>query len=58
MMNEKQAEQLLKTIGISSGIVVAIFIIVTISLMYKNYLEIQKLRLQITALKGNVKIGD
>lgn len=50
-MNDKQIKDVLTAIGISSSVILIIFVVIGISMFYKNYLETRKLKLQIAFLQ-------
>lgn len=50
-MTEKQIKDVLTAIGISSSVVILVIMIGAAFMFYKNYLETQKLKLQISFLQ-------
>lgn len=53
-MDQQQIKDLLRAIGISSGIVIFVLIIGAVFLFYRNFLEAEKLKLEITLLQKEV----
>lgn len=53
-MTEQQIKSILKAIGVGSSIILGVLIVAAIFLMYKNYLETKKLKLQIIFLQKTI----
>lgn len=55
-MNPEQSTKALKSIGISAGIIAGISILVVGAVMYRNYIETKKFKLEIEKLKRDLKV--
>lgn len=55
-MNPEQSVKALKNIGISAGIIAGVSIIFVGAIMYKNYIETKKFKLEIEKLKRDLKV--
>ncbi len=53
-MSPEQIKNLLRTIGISSGIILIVLIIGAAFLFYRNYLETERIKLQILLLQKSL----
>lgn len=55
-MNPEQSAKVLKNIGISAGIITGISVAVVLAIMYKNFVETKKIKLEIEKLKRDLKV--